>query len=44
MKFTAGFATEIVNILMIVQSEDVAGVVQNFISLGIISEIDNNVA
>ena len=41
MKFVAGFATEIVNILMIVQSEDVATVVQNFICLGIISEIDN---
>lgn len=44
MKFFAGVFTEIVNILMIVQSESVADVVQNFISLGIISEIDNNVA
>ena len=44
MKFFAGVFTEIVNILMIVQSENVADVVQNFISLGIISEIDNNVA
>lgn len=44
MKFLAGVLTEVVNILMIIQSENVSDVVQNFISLGIISEIDNSVA
>jgi hypothetical protein len=44
MKILAGVLTELVNIIVIIQSEDVACVVQNYISFGIISDIDNNVA
>lgn len=44
MKVSAGLYTEIVNIIVIVQSESVQDVVQNYVGFGIISDIDNMIS
>ena len=44
MKALAGLYTEVVNIIVIVQSESVQDVVQNYIGFGIISDIDNMIS
>ena len=41
LKLTAGYLTEIVNLIVIVTSHDIQCVVQNYVSFGIIASIDN---
>jgi len=41
MKFLGGFLTELFNIFLIIESEQITDVVKDFIALGIIAEIDN---
>ena len=41
MKFMGGFATEIVNVFIIVQSKNVGDVIKDFIAFQIIAEIDD---
>lgn len=41
MKMMGGYLTEFVNILLVIESKTSAEVVQNFIAMGIIAEIDN---
>jgi len=41
MKLCGGFFAEVVNILLIVESESIVNVVKDFIALGIIAEIDD---
>ena len=41
MKFVAGVFTEIMSIIMIMSSDDIADVVKDFIAFNIIKEIDN---
>ena len=44
MKFIGGFTTEMLSMVIIVQSQTVGDVVANFVSFGIIAEIDDMMA